>query len=138
MRYCFHCGRVTLGEPLFCNFCGRTFDVKLCNRLHENPREAEVCSQCGSRDLTTPQPKLPLWARPLLPFLSVLPGLTLLLLTAGYLLLYLYTWIVDPRQILRVMVLGLILGALWWVYMTFPRVLRRSVRRIVRRNIKKG
>ena len=58
MKYCYECGRITAGEPRFCQFCGRTYDVKLCPRRHENPRFAEVCSQCGSRDLSTPQPKV--------------------------------------------------------------------------------
>src|SRR5271169_1531111 len=60
MKYCYQCGRMTDGEPLFCNFCGRSYDVKLCPRLHVNPRFADACSRCGSRDLSTPQPKVPL------------------------------------------------------------------------------
>lgn len=58
MRYCYHCGRITPGDPLFCNVCGRSFDRKLCPRLHPNPRSAEICSRCGSRELSTPQPKV--------------------------------------------------------------------------------
>src|SRR5216684_2914579 len=61
MKYCYECGRMTPGEPLFCNFCGRSYDVKLCPGRHVNPRHAEVCSQCGSRDLSTPQPKVSWW-----------------------------------------------------------------------------
>ena len=62
MKYCYECGRMTGGEPRYCQFCGRTYDVKLCPRRHENPRFAEVCSQCGSRELSTPQPKVsPVW-----------------------------------------------------------------------------
>src|SRR5438552_3410484 len=59
MKYCYQCGRITAGEPVFCQSCGRSFDVKLCSRLHVNPRYAEVCSHCGSRELSTPQPKVP-------------------------------------------------------------------------------
>ncbi len=58
MKYCYECGYTTAGEPLFCNYCGRSYDVKLCPKLHVNPRLAEACSQCGSRDLSTPQPKV--------------------------------------------------------------------------------
>jgi hypothetical protein len=54
------CGHTTGGEPRFCNFCGRSYDMKLCPKLHVNPRLAEACSQCGTRDLSTPQPKVPL------------------------------------------------------------------------------
>ena len=60
MKYCYQCGRMTDGEPLFCNHCGRSYDVKLCPRLHANPRGAEVCARCGSRELSTPQPKIPM------------------------------------------------------------------------------
>jgi len=62
MKYCYACGHRTGGEPLFCNSCGRSYDVKLCPKLHVNPRIAEACSQCGSRDLSVPQPRVPvLW-----------------------------------------------------------------------------
>jgi hypothetical protein len=60
MKDCYQCGKLTAGEPLYCNHCGRSYDVKLCPRHHQNPRGAEGCSQCGSRELSTPQPKLPM------------------------------------------------------------------------------
>jgi DNA-directed RNA polymerase subunit RPC12/RpoP len=59
MKYCYHCGHTTARKPLFCNSCGRTYDVKLCPKLHVNPRLANACSSCGSRLLSTPQPKVP-------------------------------------------------------------------------------
>src|SRR2546425_1273960 len=59
MNYCYECGYTTAGEPLFCNSCGRSYDAKLCPKLHVNPRLAEACSHCGSRDLSTPQPRVP-------------------------------------------------------------------------------
>src|SRR5437764_11233947 len=58
MKHCYHCGRVTAGDPIFCNSCGRSFDRKLCPRLHPNPRSAEVCSRCGSWELSAPQPRV--------------------------------------------------------------------------------
>src|SRR5882724_4370705 len=88
MKYCYECGRMTPGEPFFCNFCGRSYDVKLCPRHHPNPRIAEVCSQCGSHDLSTPQPKVSVWWKILGWLTRVLIGLflgcltVLLLLTA--------------------------------------------------------
>ena len=79
MRFCYNCHRLTgstpNGEPLFCSFCGRTYNTKYCHRLHPNPRSAEVCAQCGSKDLTTPQPKVPFLLSPLLFLLTVLPGM---------------------------------------------------------------
>ena len=81
LTYCYNCGKFTGGKPLFCGSCGRSYDVKLCPRLHQNPRGAEVCSQCGSRELSTPQPKIPMSWR-LLALLARL-GLGLLLFYAS-------------------------------------------------------
>ena len=75
MKYCYNCNRVTIGEPLFCNFCGRSYNIKLCPKLHVNPRYAEACSHCGIRELSTPQPKVPFWATILLFFMSLIPGI---------------------------------------------------------------
>src|ERR1700738_624453 len=61
MKYCYNCNRATIREPLFCNFCGRSYNIKLCPKLHVNPRNAEPCSHCGSRELSLPQPKVPFW-----------------------------------------------------------------------------
>src|SRR4029077_1092644 len=81
MKYCYACGKVTGGEPFFCNFCGRSYDVKLCPRLHLNPRLGEACSQCGSRDLSIPQPKVPLAWRILAFLMQAIAGLLLVLLS---------------------------------------------------------
>src|ERR1700692_4964781 len=80
MRYCHNCHRVTRGEPLYCHRCGSSFDAKLCPSRHLNPRWAVVCSQCGSRDLSTPAPRLPIWLGPFVFVLTLLPGLVLALL----------------------------------------------------------
>jgi RNA polymerase subunit RPABC4/transcription elongation factor Spt4 len=136
MRYCFHCSRVTLGEPRFCNFCGRTYDSKLCHRLHENPREAAVCAECGSRDLSVPQPKLRFWFRPILFLLSVLPGFFLLFLTVAFFLVYAYALFSRPDLQLRCMLLSLVLGVLWLVYIKLPGPVRRAIRKEIRRSIK--
>src|ERR1700733_6227625 len=77
MRYCHNCHKTTMGDPLFCHSCGRTYDAKLCPARHINPRWANVCSQCGSQDLSTPAPRIPLWLKPLLLGAALLPGLLL-------------------------------------------------------------
>src|SRR5689334_16369455 len=86
MHYCLNCHKITIGEPLYCSFCGRTYNLKLCPSRHPNPRSAEVCSQCGSRDLSTPQPPTPLWLIPLLWLIQLLPGVLLLLLSVSVLI----------------------------------------------------
>ncbi len=52
MRYCPHCRRFNQGKPPICHFCGRTWHVRLCQRGHENPFNAQYCGTCGSADLT--------------------------------------------------------------------------------------
>lgn len=81
MKYCYACGTATSGKPFYCSSCGRSYDVKLCPRRHVNPRFIEVCSQCGSRDLSTPQPKVPFWWRVLAFVLRVLVCILLGLFT---------------------------------------------------------
>jgi RNA polymerase subunit RPABC4/transcription elongation factor Spt4 len=51
MRYCRNCRKFTAGKPAYCNFCGRSYSVKLCPRGHRNPRSADACAECGSREL---------------------------------------------------------------------------------------
>lgn len=52
MRYCPYCRRISAGRPQICNYCGRTWYIRLCPRGHENPPDAQFCSSCGSTDLT--------------------------------------------------------------------------------------
>src|SRR5438552_17711132 len=123
MRICYHCGRVTSGQPLFCNWCSRSYSVRLCPRLHPNPRSAEACSQCGSRDLSIPQEKLPLWFRPLMFFAGVLPGAALLLISILYICYFTYRLFTDPYNLLLPMLFGLSLGLAWAIWMHIPFVL---------------
>jgi hypothetical protein len=125
MKYCYECGRMTAGEPKFCQFCGRTYDVKLCPRRHENPRFAEVCSQCGSRELSTPQPKVtPVWRA--LEFIArVMVGL----LIAYVLLSFLYGMATTPQTANALMALALLLGALFVLMAMLPDWFKRLVRR---------
>lgn len=125
MKYCYECGRITAGEPRYCQFCGRTYDVKLCPRRHENPRFAEVCSQCGSRELSTPQPKVsPVWK--VMEFLArVLVGL----LIAYVVLSFVYGMVTTPRTSDALMALGLLLCALFILWTMLPDWFKRLVRR---------
>jgi hypothetical protein len=115
---------MTAGEPLYCNFCGCTYDVKLCARKHVNPRTAEVCSECGSRDLSTPQPKVP----PTWSVLSFVARVVVGLLLAYVVLAGLYEFLTRPQlenELLSLAFLGL---ALWFIWGMLPHWLRRIVR----------
>jgi hypothetical protein len=129
MKFCYQCGHVTAGKPLFCSFCGRTFDVKLCPRLHANPRFADVCSQCGSRELSRPQPKVALWWRVLALLLQIALGSFLVFLTLEFVAGILKTEFVQNAMV----VLGLLLMALWAVWIVLPEWLRKLLHRLLRR-----
>jgi RNA polymerase subunit RPABC4/transcription elongation factor Spt4 len=130
MRYCNQCHKITPGEPLFCNFCGRSYNLKLCPHRHPNPRSAEICSQCGSRDLSMPHPRVPLWLAPLLLILSTLPGLVLIGVTLLFLIGFVNAMASSPQLLLQFMLVGLMLAFLWYLYMHLPRFLRRFLTRL--------
>jgi hypothetical protein len=132
-RYCYQCNHITFGEPLFCNYCGRSYNVKLCPRLHTNPRSAAICSQCGSHDLSTPQPKVPLWV-PILEFLlRMIPGMTLAAISVLGAVLFILAVFSRPALLLSTVLLLLALGFLWWVWSQIPASFRRVVHRLLTR-----
>ena len=115
---------MTAGEPLYCGTCGRTYDVKLCPRAHVNPRGAEVCSKCGSRELSTPQPKVPMSLRLLA--LLVRLGLGLLLFYAS---LSLVVDLLRTREVQQVLVVfGMLLSGLWWIWSKLPDWFQEAIR----------
>ena len=134
MKYCYECGYTTAGEPLFCNSCGRSYDSKLCPKLHMNPRLAEACSHCGSRDLSTPQPRVPAaWL-----LLALLVQLTSAVLLAALSL----TAILGIFKELHVgatidnghIALALFLTTLWCAWTAVPNMWRRIIRRSLGRS----
>jgi len=133
MKYCYNCNRITPGEPLFCNFCGRSYNVKLCPRMHPNPRSAEACSQCGSRDLSTPQPRVPLWAPVLQFFLSLIPGFILTVLSILSVALVIRAILQSPRALTSLVFLLLALGVLWWIWSRIPQWFRKAIYKMLKR-----
>jgi hypothetical protein len=125
MKYCYECGRITAGEPRYCQFCGRTYDVKLCPRRHENPRFAEVCSQCGSRELSTPQPKVSFLWRAAEFFVRVIVGLLIVYVVLSFV----YGMATAPQTGNALVALGLLLGALFVLWTMLPDWFKRLVRR---------
>jgi hypothetical protein len=132
MKFCYACGHTTGGQPLFCNSCGCSFDVKLCPKLHMNPRLAEACSQCGTRDLSTPQPRVPLrWQ--LLAFLTqFLSGIFLALLTLPVLLELLKGLYSNLKIDHSRVILILLLAALWSIWSILPGCFRRVIYRSIK------
>ena len=133
MKYCYECGRITAGEPLYCNFCGRSYDVKLCPRHHVNPRVAEVCSQCGSRELSMPHPSVSVWWKVLSFVLKIVVGGFLVLLSLALFVEVVKGALSNPQTQNGLLVLGILLGLLWWVWSELPDWLRKLVRRLLKR-----
>lgn len=111
MRYCRNCRKFTAGAPLYCQFCGRSYGVKLCPRGHRNPRASNACSECGSRDLSTPHSP-----QSGLSLIGIIIGcliLAALCIYAGYFAYRLFT---TPDALLQLMELGLGLGLVLLVF----------------------
>ena len=133
MRYCHNCHKVTTGEPLYCHACGSTYDAKLCPARHINPRWATVCSACGSRDLSTPAPRVPWSLKALLLLGSLVPGVVLVLLlvlVAVGIFREVLTNQAIQGQLVATMV---ILALLWWLWMQLPHSMQRMFRSLWRK-----
>src|SRR5690242_14870963 len=128
MRYCPQCHRLTAGEPLYCNHCGSTYDAKLCPARHINPRFAAVCSQCGSRDLSTPAPRLSYWLRPVLFLISLLPGAVIALLLVMVVAAMIQQLLTNSQIQAQLIVLLLLLAILWWLYIHLPKFIQKALR----------
>jgi hypothetical protein len=129
MKHCCHCGRVTTGDPLFCNTCGRSFDKKLCPRLHPNPRSAEICSRCGSRELSVPQPKISFGWRVLEWLMRMFLGLALLGLILGLVLESTTALLRTQSGQSGVILLGFLIALLAWIWGKLPEWIRKFVRK---------
>ena len=123
MKICYQCGKASAGDPLFCTKCGRTYDVRLCPRLHPNSRFAKVCSQCGSRELSQAQPSVSFWWKVLEFLVKVAFGVLLVYLTvAGFVAL------IRMREVQSgLIVFGILIGILWWLWSLLPEWFRKLV-----------
>jgi RNA polymerase subunit RPABC4/transcription elongation factor Spt4 len=138
MRYCYSCKRLTAGDPLFCAQCGSTYDVRLCPRLHPNPRGARVCAQCGSHDLSTPQPRRSALTNLWFFLVLRLPGVILLLLSVWLFLAMLSQLLTNQEVQGHFFGALLLLGIAWWAYTQLPTPIRHGLSRLVRRRRRNG
>jgi hypothetical protein len=129
MKYCYRCNHVTPGEPLFCNYCGRSYDVKLCPRLHVNPRSADVCSQCGSREFSTPQPRMPFRTRVLVALTVFAVGAVLLLSSLLFIVEVLKAALSNAQVQGAVAGIAILIVLLWWMWLQMPHWLRKLIQR---------
>jgi len=129
MKLCYHCGKASAGDPPFCSKCGRSYDVRLCPRQHRNSRFAKVCSQCGSHELTEPQPQVSVWWK-VLEFL-VKAGIGLFLVYVS--LVAIVDLLRRPQFQAGLFAVAVVLGLLWWLWSQLPEWFRKFVWRSVRR-----
>jgi len=116
MRYCSNCKKLTAGKPPYCNFCGRSYGVRLCPRGHKNPRAAEACSECGSMELSTPAPNRGSIQ------LAKLIGVGILAMLCAYAVYFAWQIFVNSGALLSAMRLGVELATLFLFWMlTFGR-----------------
>ena len=81
MRYCPYCKRLNPGKPLYCQYCARTFEVRICSKCrYVNPKAALACGKCGSFELSDIAGETPFW----LVLLKILFWLFVLLLVIGF------------------------------------------------------
>jgi len=138
MKYCYACGQTTGGKPLFCNFCGRSYDVKLCPSRHVNPRMAEACSRCGSRNLSFPQPRVPfLWRIPAVALLLAL-GLCLAALSSAFAIELWKSLAARGALSGDLVVHGSMLAILWGLWGILPDRLRIVIRRLLKKRSDDG
>lgn len=119
MKRCTSCFRYSLGEPVFCTHCGRSYDVRICTRGHHNARGAAFCAECGSGDLSTPGAPAGFlfhfsqWA------LRILIGGSIVILALALVLGLLAS--LDWEAIVpRLVVLALMLAFLYWTTTLLP------------------
>ncbi len=133
MQYCANCHHITAGEALFCSRCGRSYNVRLCPRLHANPREALVCSQCGSQELSVPAPHTGILRTLIHSLIDLLPRS--LPWIAGMLLVIaaVHALLTSPDVVQLLIATMLVWGVLWYAIGYLPSRVRKGLASVVQR-----
>jgi len=85
--------------------------------------------------MSTPQPRARWYLRPLLLLVAPLSGLILWLGTVVFFFMFLKVLVTDQRLLFPMMVLGLIIGVLWLIYVHLPSPAKKGARWIARKAI---
>ena len=109
MRYCRFCRRLSIGKPRYCRSCSRSFNIKICPSGHPNIRGSTFCAECGSSDLSQPQPRLSGFVR----LGYVIAVILLFLSSIVYLLYFASALLTNPNDLLKPMLVGFFLGLFW-------------------------
>jgi len=103
--------------------------VKLCPKIHANPRTAEACSQCGSRDLSIPQPRIPIFWGFLAVLVQAVFGLLLLSLSLRIIAAFLNDLATRSAAPDRLLVGVFIVMILWAFWIMLPDAFRWIIHR---------
>jgi len=125
MRYCPHCQRLNAGQPQLCNYCGRTWHVRLCPRGHENPPDAQFCGNCGSADLSETAGPIPFWIWMIR--MCILVVLVLLIASIGGIQFHL-----TDQHITFVITITILLITIQFAFSMIPGPVMRIVRSMFR------
>ncbi len=118
MKYCAFCKRLNPGQPVHCQYCGRTFGVRICRRCRQpNPREALVCRNCGSAELSEISGSLPSW----MDFFNVLFWIFIITLIIGII-----------RNVEFLLPLLVVLGLLVLGFLYMPPAMIKPLKEILR------
>lgn len=98
-----------------------------------NPRIAEVCSQCGSHDLSLPQPKVPFWWKAIAFVVQFIAGIALAYVSLAILIAVLKELLARPEVQGGMIVLALLLIALWCLWSMTPHWIRKLILKWTRR-----
>lgn len=118
MKFCAFCKRINPGNPIHCQYCGRTFGVRICRHCREaNPHEALTCRNCGSAELSETSGSLSLW----------MDFLTIKLI----LWIFAFVLIVGLIKNLHILLSFLIIGGLWGVgFLFMPQSMKKILNRM--------
>jgi hypothetical protein len=65
--------------------------------------------------------------------LTVLPGILLLVVSILFVFAFVRQLVTDPNMLFRLMILGLMLGLAWLIYMQLPGFVRKLLHKIIAR-----
>jgi len=100
--------------------------------LHANPRFAEACSRCGSRDLSVPQPRVPFAFLLVAWLVQGFSGSLLALVSIRFAIL-LAAAVRSHSEDYETLIIMFVLPVCWVLWALFPNLLRRAIRRVMMR-----
>ena len=115
MKYCRNCSHLSVGKPLFCATCGRSYGSTYCPKLHRNGPSAAACSQCGSTDLSLTDGVGSRLSRGVLSIAGVF-GVLLLVATTAYLVYFIIRFLRNPDPSLDLLLVGFGIGFVWFLF----------------------